>query len=225
MGRQDSPRFPKIPPRFPFRTSTRSRLEALGSRPPLFFVCVFAPPPAPSRSPDPPLSKRSKTLGLATRRYIGTHWGVTGSRRRVRGTLVAVKGVGMVIASLGAIQARFRGLVGVRMSLPRSHLGRVLGLVSGRYARVWRVLHCRLISHRVGAGDEGWTSLGQAIRYSKECAKHKPLANSPPNRSGYKVPTTVPSLCQLCVHHVVSPSRVGASLPVCLGSCSLGRVP
>ena len=80
--------------------------------------------------------------------------------------LVAVKGVSMVIASLGAIQARFRGLVGVRMSLPRSHLGRVLGLVSGRYARVWRVLHCRLISHRVGAGGEGWTSLGQAIRYS-----------------------------------------------------------
>ena len=36
------------------------------------------------------------------------------------------------------------------MSLPRSHLGHVLGRVSGRYARVGWVLHGRLISHRVG---------------------------------------------------------------------------
>ena len=35
------------------------------------------------------------------------------------------------------------------MSLPRSHLGHVLGRVSGRYARVGWVLHGRLISHRV----------------------------------------------------------------------------
>ena len=41
----------------------RSRLEARAPGPLLFSVFVFPPPPAPFRSPDPPLTERSKTLG------------------------------------------------------------------------------------------------------------------------------------------------------------------
>ena len=68
---------------------------------------------------------------------------------------MAVRGVGAVGASLGVIEDGFRELVEVRMGLPRSHLGQVLGRVSVRYARIWRVLDGRLISHRIGSGDEG----------------------------------------------------------------------
>ena len=60
-----SSRFLKIcqdSPIFPFWTSTRSRLEALAPRPPLFFVFVFPLPPAPLKSPVLTHIERSKTL-------------------------------------------------------------------------------------------------------------------------------------------------------------------
>jgi hypothetical protein len=73
---QDSPRFPKIP---------LSDLYAEPSGgpgppgPPLFFVFVSPPPPAPSRLLDPPLTERSKTLGRGS-----ATWMKQGRRRLVR---------------------------------------------------------------------------------------------------------------------------------------------
>ena len=48
---------------------------------------------------------------MGTPRYMGTHWGVTGSRRGVRGTLVAVKGVSVVVGARSWPAGSHRGLV------------------------------------------------------------------------------------------------------------------
>ena len=67
MGLQDSSRFPKILQDSPFGPLRGVVWRPWAPGPPLFFVFVFAPPPAPSRSPDPPLTERSKTLGHGLR--------------------------------------------------------------------------------------------------------------------------------------------------------------
>ena len=46
---------------FVIRTSTRTDQGAGPPGPPLFSVFIFPLPPTPSRSPDPPLTERSKT--------------------------------------------------------------------------------------------------------------------------------------------------------------------
>ena len=71
---QDSPRFPKIPqdsPRFPFRTSTRSRLEALGPRAPLVFCFCFPPPPRPAQVAGPDTYREIKNAPPSVHRYAG----------------------------------------------------------------------------------------------------------------------------------------------------------
>ena len=59
----------------------------------------------------------------------------------MRGTPIAVGGVRVVGPSLGVNEVGFREVLEVRMSLPRSHLGQVLGrfvgCVSVRRTSVW----------------------------------------------------------------------------------------
>ena len=54
------PKIPQDSPRFPFRTSTRSRLEALGPRAPLVFCFCFPPPTCPLQIAGPDTHREIK---------------------------------------------------------------------------------------------------------------------------------------------------------------------
>ena len=126
---------------------------------------------------------------------------------------MAVWGVREVGASLEVIEVGFRELVGVHM-MPRSHLGQVLGRVSGRYARVGWVLHGRLISHRVG--DK--MRVGQVLvndTIQARSARDKASADSRQTDREYRLLSQY--LCYVGYGLTCAFALKGASLPVCHG--------